>query len=158
MLLSGLGLRACEVAALGLDDIDWRAGVLSVCGKGSRTERLPLRHDVGEALVSYLRAGRGCSSCREVFLRVIAPDGASTPPGVRSVVHAACDRAGMARVGAHRLRHTLATELLRTGAGLEQIAQVLRHSSVATTAIYAKVDRVALRSLARPWPLAGGAS
>jgi integrase/recombinase XerD len=158
MLLSGLGLRSCEVAALCLDDIDWRAGELTIRGKGRRTERLPLRHDVGVALVSYLRAGRGCSPCRDVFLRVQAPHGAISPPGVRSVVHGACDRAGMARVGAHRLRHTLATELLRTGVGLEQIAQVLRHSSVATTAIYAKVDRVGLRTLARPWPLAGGAS
>jgi site-specific recombinase XerD len=158
MLLSRLGLRSCEVAGLRLEDIDWRAGELTVRGKGSRTELLPLTHDVGEALVAYLRAGRGRSACREVFLRAVAPHGAIKPPGVRSVVHGACDRAGMARVGAHRLRHTLATELLRTGAGLEQIAQVLRHSSVATTAIYAKVDRVALRSLARPWPLAGGAS
>ncbi len=158
MLLSRLGLRSCEVAALRLEDIDWRAGELTVRGKGSRTERLPLAHDVGEALASYLRAGRGRTSCREVFLRAVAPHGAISPAGVRSVVHGACDRAGMARVGAHRLRHTLATELLRTGTGLEQIGQVLRHSSVATTAIYAKVDRAALRSLARPWPLVGGES
>jgi site-specific recombinase XerD len=158
MLLSRLGLRSCEVAALRLEDIDWRAGELTVRGKGSRTERLPLAHDVGEALASYLRAGRGRTSCREVFLRAVAPHGAISPAGVRSVVHGACDRAGMARVGAHRLRHTLATELLRTGTGLEQIGQVLRHSSVATTAIYAKVDRAALRSLARPSPLVGGES
>ncbi len=158
MLLCRLGLRSCEVAGLRLDDIDWRAGELTVRGKGSRTEQLPLPHDVGEALVSYLRAGcrRACS--REVFLRVNAPPGAITAAGVRSVVHAACDRAGMARVGAHRLRHTVATELLRAGAGLEQIGQVLRHSSVASTAIYAKVDRAALRTLARPWPLEGGTS
>jgi integrase/recombinase XerD len=158
MLLSRLGLRSCEIASLRLDDIDWRVGQLTVRGKGSRTERLPLGHDVGEALVSHLRSDRGGTSCREVFLRAPAPHGAISPAGVRSVVHAACDRAGMTRVGAHRLRHTLATELLRTGAGLEQIARVLRHSSVATTAIYAKVDRAALRTLARPWPLAGGAS
>jgi site-specific recombinase XerD len=158
MLLSRLGLRAGEVAGLRLDDIDWRAGELTVRGKGARTERLPLPHDVGEALVSYLCAGRARTSCREVFLRVQAPHGPLSSGGVCSVVHAACDRAGMARVGAHRLRHTVATELLRAGAGLEQIAQVLRHSGVATTAVYAKVDRVALRSLARPWPLAGGAS
>jgi integrase/recombinase XerD len=158
MLLSRLGLRSCEVAALRLDDIDWRAGELTIRGKGSRSERLPLAHDVGESLVSYLCAGRSQTACREVFLRAVAPHGAISPAGVRSVVHGACDRAGMARVGAHRLRHTLATELLRTGAGLEQIAQVLRHSSVATTAVYAKVDRASLRSLARPWPLAGGLS
>jgi integrase/recombinase XerD len=157
VLLSRLGLRACEVAALRLDDIDWRAGELMVRGKGARTERLPLPHDVGEALVSYLRAGRRRASSREVFQRVIAPHGAITAAGVRSVVHAACDHAGMERVGAHRLRHTLATELLSAGARLEQIGQVLRHASVATTAIYAKVDRAALHSLARPWPLEEGA-
>jgi integrase/recombinase XerD len=89
---------------------------------------------------------------------VIAPRGAMTAAGVRSVVHAACDRAGMERVGAHRLRHTLATELLRAGAGLEQIGQVLRHASAASTAIYAKVDRAALRTLARPWPLVASTS
>jgi integrase/recombinase XerD len=154
MLLSRLGMRAGEVAALRLDDIDWRAGELTVCGKGARTEQLPLQHDVGEALVPYLRGGRPRSSCREVFLRGPAPHGPLSSAGVRSVVHAACDRASLPRVGAHRLRHTVATELLRAGVGLEQIAQVLRHSSVTTTAIYAKVDRVALRSLARPWPLA----
>jgi site-specific recombinase XerD len=158
MLLSRLGLRAGEVAALRLDDIDWRAGELTVRGRGARTERLPLPHDVGEALVSYLRAGRGRASFREVFLRAIAPHGPLSPGGVCWVVHAACDRAGMARVGAHRLRHTVATEMLRAGAGLEQIAQVLRHSSVTTTAVYAKVDRTALRRLARPWPSAAGAS
>jgi integrase len=153
-LLSRLGLRAGEVAALRLDDIDWRAGELTVRGKGARTERLPLPHDVGEALVPYLRGGRQRSSCREVFLRVPAPTGPLSTGGVCSVVHAACDRQGMPRVGAHQLRHTVATELLRAGVGLEQIAQVLRHSSVTTTAIYAKVDRAALRRLARPWPLA----
>jgi integrase/recombinase XerD len=158
MLLSRLGLRAGEVAGLRLEDIDWRAGELVARGKGARTERLPLPHDVGEALVSHLRAGRDRASSREVFLRAVAPRGPLSSGGVCSVVHAACDRAGMARVGAHRLRHTVATELLRAGAGLEQIAQLLRHSSVTTTAVYAKVDRVALRSLARPWPLEGGAS
>ena len=158
MLLSRLGLRAGEVAAMRLDDIDWRAGEVVVCGKGARTERLPLPHDVGKAVVSYLRAGRGRPSFREVFLRAVAPHGPLSSGGVRSIVHAACDRAGMPRVGAHRLRHTVATELLRAGAGLEQIAQVLRHSSVTTTAIYAKVDRAALRSLARPWPVAEGAA
>ena len=154
MLLSRLGLRAGEVAALRLDDIDWRAGELTVRGKGARTERLPLPQDVGEALVSYLRGGRQRTSCRQVFLRVPAPHGPLSTGGVCSVVHAACDRVGMPRVGAHQLRHTVATELLRAGVGLEQIAQVLRHSSVTTTAIYAKVDRAALRRLARPWPLA----
>jgi site-specific recombinase XerD len=91
-----------------------------------------------------------------VFVRVQAPLGPLAPSGVLWAVTAACDRAGMARVGGHRLRHTVATELLRAGAGLEQIAHVLRHTSVTTTAIYAKVDRAALKTLARPWPLAEG--
>ena len=156
MVLSRLGLRAGEVAAMRLDDIEWRAGEVVVRGKGARTERLPLPHDVGKAVVSYLRAGRGRASCREVFLRAVAPHGPLSSGGVRSIVHAACDRAGMPRVGAHRLRHTVATELLRAGVGLEQISKVLRHSSMTTTAVYAKVDRAALRSLARPWPLVEG--
>ncbi len=157
-LLARLGLRSCEVATLLLDDIDWRAGELTISGKGS-TSQLPLPHDVGDALVSYLREGRPSSSgSREVFLRARAPHGALSPTGVRSVVHHACDRAGVKRIGAHRLRHSLATELLRAGAPLAQIAPILRHASVSTTAIYAKVDWVALRSLARPWPLADGAA
>ena len=158
-LLSRLGLRACEVARLGLDDIDWRAGELTVRGKGSTVERLPLPHDVGEALVSYLRDGRPVSSgLREVFLSARAPLKSLSSAAVTAVVRHACDRAGLERVGAHRLRHTVATELLRAGVPLAQIAPILRHASVSTTAIYAKVDREALRSLARPWPLAGGAA
>jgi integrase/recombinase XerD len=115
-------------------------------------------HDVGETLVDYLRSGRPRVTCREVFVRARAPHCAICAAGVRSVVHHACDRAGMPRIGAHRLRHTVASELLRAGAPLQQIAQVLRHSSLASTAIYAKVDRAALRTLARPWPLEGGAA
>jgi integrase/recombinase XerD len=157
-LLSRLGLRGFEVAALSLEDIDWRAGELTIRGKGARTERLPLPHDVGETLVDYLRSGRPRVTCREVFVRARAPHCAICAAGVRSVVHHACDRAGMPRIGAHRLRHTVASELLRAGAPLQQIAQVLRHSSLASTAIYAKVDRAALRTLARPWPLEGGAA
>jgi integrase/recombinase XerD len=157
-LLSRLGLRACEVARLSLDDIDWRAGELTIRGKGSTIERLPLTHDVGEALVSYLRDGRPTSASREVFLSARAPLRALSSAAVTAVVRYACDRAGLDRVGAHRLRHTVATELLRAGAPLPQIAPILRHASVSTTAIYAKVDREALRALARPWPLAGGGS
>lgn len=154
-LLSRLGLRSF---ALSLDDIDWRAGELTISGKGSRTERLPLPHDVGDALVDYLRAGRPNGSGRELFLRARAPRCAISAAGVRSVVHHACDRAGLPRIGAHRLRHTVASELLRAGAPLQQIAQVLRHASLASTATYAKVDRAALGSLARPWPLEAGAA
>ncbi len=157
-LLARLGLRAHEVAALSLDDVDWRAGELVIRGKGSRLERLPLPQDVGEPLVDYLRHGRPRVACRSLFLRARAPQAALSAAGVRSVVHHACDRTGLPRVGAHRLRHTVATELLRAGAPLQEIAQVLRHASTATTAIYAKVDRAALQTLARPWPVQGGAA
>ena len=157
-LLARLGLRACEVARLSLDDIDWRAGELTIRGKGSTIERLPLPHDVGEALVSYVRDGRQTSPSREVFLSARAPLRALSSAAVTAVVRYACDRAGIERVGAHRLRHTVATELLRAGVPLAQIAPILRHASVSTTAIYAKVDREALQSLARPWPLAAGAA
>jgi len=158
-LLSRLGLRACEVARLSLDDIDWRAGELTVRGKGSTIERLPLPHDVGEAVVAYLRDGRPVSSgVREVFLSARAPLRELSSAAVTAVVRYACDRAAVERVGAHRLRHTLATELLRAGAPLAEIAPILRHADVSTTAIYAKVDREALRTLARPWPLPEGAA
>ena len=156
-LLARLGLRCCEVSGLCLDDIDWRAGEVTIRGKGSATERLPLPHDVGEALVDYLGDGRSASVCfREVFLTAKAPRRPLSPTGVTHVVGCACKRVGMEPVGAHRLRHTLASDLLRAGTPLAQIAPVLRHASVATTAIYANVDRDALRALARPWPVAGG--
>ena len=151
LLLSRLGLRAGEVAAIELDDIDWRAGLLLVRGKGSRHDTLPLPVDVGEALVAYLRRRPRCE-CRTVFLRVAAPREGMHRCTVAWVVRAACDRAGLPRVGAHRLRHTAASEMLRQGASLAEIGQVLRHREQKTTAIYAKVDRNALRALARPWP------
>lgn len=152
-VLTRLGLRAGEVAKLRLGDIDWRAGELTIRGKGATTERLPLPHDVGTALVAYLRNGRPSCALREVFLPVHAPITPLSPAAITAVVRYACDRIGVPRVGAHRLRHTIATELLAAGTPLAQIAPVLRHASVSTTAIYAKVDRTALRALARPWPL-----
>jgi site-specific recombinase XerD len=155
-LLWRLGLRSFEVAGLTLDDIDWRASEITIRGKGSVSERLPLPDDVGRALVEHLVASRPHGCGREVFVRARAPRRGISPAGVRSIVHHACDRAGLARVGAHRLRHTVASDLLRGGAPLDQIAQVLRHASAATTAVYAKIDRVSLRTLARPWPLEGG--
>jgi len=155
-LLARLGLRAGEVAALELDDIDWRAGELTVRGKGSTVERLPLPHDVGEALVCYLRDGRAASPLRVVFLPARAPIRPLSSIAITAVVRYACDRAGVERVGAHRLRHTIATELLAAGTPLAEIAPILRHASVSTTAIYAKVDRLALSALARPWPLQEG--
>jgi len=157
LLLARLGLRAGEVAAITLDDIDWRAGMLLVHGKGSREDALPLPTDVGEAIVSYLRRRPRCE-CRALFLRVTAPRQGLNRCTVAWVVRAACDRAGLPRVGAHRLRHTAATGMLRAGASLPEVGQVLRHREQKTTAIYAKVDYTALRALARPWPTAGGVS
>jgi len=158
-LLVRLGMRRGEVAVLALDDIDWRSGELLVRGKGSRRERLPLPVDVGNALADYLRRARPVSAeGRVVFVRVRAPHQALTPAGVSQVVIAAGHRAGLGRVNAHRLRHTTATELLRCGAPLVEIGQLLRHRSQQTTAIYAKVDRERLRALARPWPSPGGIS
>jgi site-specific recombinase XerD len=159
MLLGRLGLRRGEVAALELGDLDWGAGEMLVRGKGNRRERLPLPADVGQAVAGYLRRGRpkGAEG-RCVFVRVRAPHRALSPAGVTNVVIAAGRRAGLGDVGAHRLRHTAASEMLRAGASLPEIGQVLRHRRLASTAIYAKVDREALRSLARPWPAAGGAA
>lgn len=151
LLLARMGLRAGEVAAIRLEDLDWRGGELLVLGKGNRHERLPLPVDVGKALVSYLR-WRPRSDCRAMFLCVRAPLGPVSAGVVSQVVRAACSRAGLERVGAHRLRHTAATRMLRAGSSLPEIAQVLRHQRLDTTAQYARVDRQALRELARPWP------
>ena len=153
-VLARLGLRAGEVAALRLDDIDWRAGEIVVSnGKRGRRETLPLPVDVGEAVAGYLRRGRPASAdTRCVFVRVLAPSRGLTARGVADVVAAACRRSGLGRIGAHRLRHTAATETLRAGAPLAEVGQLLRHRLLRTTAIYAKVDRDALRQLARPWP------
>ena len=152
ILLVRLGLRAGEAAGLLLDDIDWRRGEIVVRGKGSKHGRLPLPADVGEAIAGWLRRGRPRCAAREVFTRVRAPHQALSSAGVSAIVVAACTRAGVAHVRAHRLRHTAAPEMLRAGAGLAEIGQVLRHASVLTTAIYAKVDRYSLRALAKPWP------
>lgn len=153
MLLARLGLRAGEVAALELDDIDWRAGELLVRGKGERHERLPLPDDVGNALVGYLQRGRPATAQgRRVFIRVRAPHGPMSAGAVSHVVFVAGQRAGLGTVRAHRLRHSAATQLLAAGAPLAEIGQLLRHRSQLTTTIYAKVDTEALRTLARPWP------
>ena len=151
VILVRLGLRAAEVAGLSLDDIDWRAGEITVSGKGARTERLPLPVDVGEALVAYLEHGRPKTCCRALFLRADAPLGLSAG-SVAEVVRRACVRAGMPSVGPHRLRHSAATAMLRAGASLDEVGQVLRQRDAAVTAHYAKVDFVALRQLATPWP------
>lgn len=153
LMLVRLGMRRGEVAVLRLEDIDWRAGEVIVRGKGNRVERLPLPVDVGEALADYLCHGRpGDAEGRSAFVRVNAPHSAMTAGGVTQVVVSASKRAGIGEVTAHRLRHTAASELLRRGAPLCEIGQLLRHRSDLSTVIYAKVDRDRLRELARPWP------
>jgi integrase/recombinase XerD len=152
VLMARLGLRACEVAAIELDDLDWRAGEIAVRGKGGRSDRLPLPTEVGEALVEYLRDGRPSCASRRLVLRLYAPFGPIAPSSITNIVYRGCRRAGLPKVGGHRLRHTLATEMLRQGGDLLEIAQVLRQSDLGTTAGYAKVDRAALLTVACPWP------
>lgn len=151
-VLSRLGLRAGEVAGLRLDDIDWRLGEITVRGKGGRCDRLPLPADVGQAIVSYLAGGRPGAGCREVFLCVRAPWRPMSRGAVTNVVARAARKAGLGTVHAHRLRHSAATAMLGAGAPLEEIGQLLRHRATLTTAIYAKVDIGALRTVARAWP------
>ena len=152
-VLVRLGLRAGEAARLALDDIDWRAGEIVVQGKANCSERLPLPTDVGMAVAAYLERGRPASARgRTVFVRIKAPHRPLSSCGVTQVVAAAARRAGLGRIHAHRLRHTAATQMLRAGASLPEIGQLLRHRRPLTTAIYAKVNRDALRTIARPWP------
>ena len=152
-LLARLGLRAGEVAALRLDDIDWRRGEITVRGKGNRHDRLPLPADAGHRIVAYLQDGRpGAAQGRAVFVRAQAPYRALTSNAVTTVVACAGRRAGLGVIGAHRLRHSAATAMLRSGGSLTEIGQTLRHVRPLTTAIYAKVDLGALRQVARPWP------
>lgn len=155
LLLVRLGLRAAEVAALQFEDIDWRAGELVVHGKQRHQDRLPLPVDVGESLAGYLERGRPAVEHRTVFVQFRAPYMPAAASTIKGVVRAACRRAGLAEVGTHRLRHTAATQLLSAGAPLSEVAQVLRHREVATTAIYAKVDHASLVTLALPWPGSG---
>jgi len=152
LLMVRMGLRSGEVAALGLDDIDWKDGQFRVRGKNQREESMPLPADVGEALARYLRVSRPQSHTRQVFLGVRAPHRPLHSIAVRAIVCRALARAGLPGTNAHRLRHTAATQMLRAGACLDEIAQVLRHRCHSTTAIYAKVDRVALHAVTRPWP------
>ena len=152
MLLARLGLRSIEVARLELSDIDWRAGEIVVRGKARRRDAMPLPCDVGDALAAYLSDARPDKRDRRVFLTVHAPLRPIRADLVSDVVRRACRSAGLPPVGAHRLRHALATEMLRHGVTLTEISQVLRHSDLATTAIYAKVDIGALGQVAMPWP------
>jgi integrase/recombinase XerD len=152
VLLVRLGLRVSEVAAMQLGDIDWRAGQVMIRGKGSRIDQLPLPADAGQAVASWLRGGRPCCSCRQVFTTLLAPLGPLTRKAVSAIVTRAARRAGLAAVTAHRLRHGAATGLLRAGASLPEVGQVLRHASMLNTARYARVDHAALSAVARPWP------
>jgi integrase/recombinase XerD len=142
LLLARLGLRAGEVAGLAMEDVDWREGTLRVRGKG-RVDVLPLPAEVGRAVEEYIRKGRPKEPGGALFRGVLAPHGALSGPRVTGVVYAACERAGLDRAGAHRLRHTVATQMLRNGSSLTDIAQVLRHKNV---------DRLRMAELARPWP------
>jgi site-specific recombinase XerD len=155
LLLARLGLRAGEVAFLELEDIDWQGGCLSVQGKGGRRSQLPLPKEVGEAIVDYLQNGRPRTSSRRVFLRARAPvRGFLSQCAVGSIVRHALLRGGIdaPTTGAHQFRHGLATQMLRQGASLAQIGELLGHKSPETTKIYTKVDLDALRTLALPWP------
>lgn len=154
LLVARLGLRSIEVARLEVGDVDWRSGEIVVRGKGRREDRMPLPTDVGEALVAYLSEVRPRLQVRNVFLTCRAPLGPIRPDLVGDVVERACVRAGISRTGPHRLRHALAEQMLRHGAGLSAIGQVLRHQDLATTALYAKVDFIALREVAQAWPQA----
>jgi site-specific recombinase XerD len=158
LLLARLGLRACEIVALNLEDIDWENARITIRSKGGRWAQLPLPIDVGEALALYLRHARPSCSCRRVFIRDRAPRaGFANSIAVSTLVMRALQRAGVdsARKGAHLFRHSLATDMIRQGASLDEIGELLRHQSPNTTVIYAKVDLPALRPLALSWP--GGA-
>jgi len=157
MLLVRLGLRAHEVRSLLLDDIDWRSGQLTIRGKGRGPEPMPLPTDVGEALAAYLTDGRPGSATRVLFLRAVPPHTQLADGTVSGIVGEVIASSGVDAPcrGAHVFRHTLATQLLRDGASLREIGQLLRHRDEDTTRIYAKVDLTRLRTLAMPWP--GGA-
>jgi site-specific recombinase XerD len=156
MMLAKLGLRASEVATLTLNDIDWRSGEMRINAKGRQRARMPIPPDVGAAIVAYLRDGRPKSSCRRLFLRTHPPRvGFASGCAITIIARTALERAGIrgfAHQGAHLFRHSLATELLRSGATLSEIGQLLRHKSHDTTRIYAKVDIDTLRTLSLPWP------
>jgi integrase/recombinase XerD len=152
-LMARMGLRAGEVAGLRLDDISWRAGEITIRGKGNRRDQLPLPPDAGGAMAAWLRNGRPATALdRSVFTRIKAPHQGLTTGGVTQAVAAAARRAGPGTIYAHRLRHSAATAMLAEGGSLTEIGQMLRHRRPMTTAIYAKADIAALRALARPWP------
>ncbi|MBI2150997.1 MAG: site-specific integrase [Acidobacteria bacterium] len=155
LLLARLGLRACEIVALTLDDIHWQVGEITIRGKGGRVARLPLPADVGKALATYLQKDRPTCSTRRLFIRLKAPRrGFANSIAISTLVARALKQAGIdsPHTGAHLFRHTLATQMLRQGASLAEIAHLLRHQSFNTTTLYAKVDLATLQTLAQPWP------
>jgi integrase/recombinase XerD len=156
LLLARLGLRAGDIVHLRLSDIDWKDASIQVCGKGRRHTRLPLTREVGQAIVTYLKKGRPQTNADTLFIRSLAPFRAfGSSCAVSDIVDMAFRRAGVVRPSrgaAHLLRHSLATSLLRQGTSLQDIAAILRHRSIATTQIYAKVDIPSLRQIAQPWP------
>jgi integrase/recombinase XerD len=153
LALTRMGLRAREVAALTLDDVDWRAGIMVISGKGGRRDQLPLPRDVAEAVIAYLRDGRAAAALdRGVFVRSVAPHRGLTGYAVGHAVARAARSAGLDRVRPHQLRYFAATAMQAAGAPLAEIGQVLRHDDERTTSLYAKVDVAALRPLAPPWP------
>jgi site-specific recombinase XerD len=154
LLLSRLGLRADEVVRLTLDAFDWDMGVLTFRGKGGHRSQMPVPVDVGRAVVDYLQYGRPASACRRLFLRHSAPrNGFANSGAISTLVRRAIIRAQVIskRKGAHLFRHGLATRLIREGTSLPEIAELLRHRSIETTNLYAKIDFQALRSIALPW-------
>ncbi|UWU25583.1 site-specific integrase (plasmid) [Rhizobium sp. CB3060] len=162
LLMARLGMRAPEVMAVQLDDIDWRAGEILVRGKGQRHDRLPIPPDVGEAISRYLREERTSTTTRTLFVSHRAPNRPFKDSQIiNSILREAFAATGVKPptpyVGSHVLRHSLATNLVRSGASLEEIGDLLRHRSRATTMIYAKLDTDGLRSIAQPWPIAEAA-
>lgn len=155
LLLARLGLRASDIRDMRLDDIDWRSGHLIVKGKSRRSERLPLPQDVGDAILAYLSTARPMAIDRHLFLRAHAPfRSLSSSAEIAGIVSRTLERSGIEGLptGSHIFRHSLATNMLRAGAGLESVGTILRHSSPETTAIYAKVDLPMLMKIAQPWP------
>ena len=161
LLMARLGLRAVEVIAIQLDDIDWRAGELVVRGKGKLHDRLPITMEVGDALTSYLREDRGPATCRTMFVTHRAPhrpfkDGQIVNAILKVALASTGQKPAAPYVGSHLLRHSLATQLVNAGASLDEVGDVLRHRSRSSTMIYARLDIEGLRSIAQPWPVAGG--
>ena len=161
LLMARLGLRAPEVVAMQMEDIDWRAGEMIVRGKGQRHDRVPLPQDVGKALTDYIRRDRVTTS-RAIFVSERAPHRPFKNGQVlNTILIGAFAKTGVKPpapyVGSHILRHSLATNLVQRGASLDEIRDLLRHRSRASTMIYAKLDIKGLRSIAQPWPVTGGA-